>query len=139
MADTISHALPHVLRSSAEWFDDVERLVYDRQKERWLFGWAANARLPHRVNTRLSDVLVAADMPRLAFSPHCLRHTAATNLSRAGVPLDVLADLLGHTSIETTRRYIATSGQLSRWLADRKVKDGYTRAGGGGGGGIQRR
>jgi site-specific recombinase XerD len=36
---------------------------------------------------------------------HCLRHTYATNLLNAGMHIEVLRDLLGHHSLEQTRRY----------------------------------
>jgi site-specific recombinase XerD len=36
---------------------------------------------------------------------HCLRHTYATNLLNAGIPIEVLRDLLGHQNLEHTRRY----------------------------------
>jgi integrase len=39
---------------------------------------------------------------------HALRHTYATNLALAGVPLPVVMKLLGHTSLEMTMRYVHT-------------------------------
>jgi site-specific recombinase XerD len=36
---------------------------------------------------------------------HCLRHTYATSLLNARIPIEVLRDLLGHQSLEHTRRY----------------------------------
>ena len=36
---------------------------------------------------------------------YTLRHTAATRACTSGVPDRVLADLMGHTSTNTTRRY----------------------------------
>jgi integrase len=49
------------------------------------------------------------------FRRHGLRHTGATWLANAGVPLDVIARILGHTSLETTRTYLHVDG---RQLAD---------------------
>ncbi|WP_235201377.1 tyrosine-type recombinase/integrase [Microbacterium sp. CH12i] len=43
-------------------------------------------------------------MPNL--TRHGLRHTGATWLADAGVPLHVLQEILGHASIETTRGYL---------------------------------
>jgi integrase/recombinase XerC len=42
-------------------------------------------------------------------SPHRLRHTTATQLVRAGVDLVLVAEVLGHTSLETVRLYSAPS------------------------------
>jgi integrase/recombinase XerD len=59
------------------------------------------------------------------FSPHALRHGYATRLLRAGVPIEVVAELLGHASATTTsqtyahlevadhRRALVTAGVLT--------------------------
>ena len=51
-----------------------------------------------------------ARLPSLASDPdvvpHALRHTCASRLIRAGVPLPVVKDWLGHASIKTTMRYV---------------------------------
>jgi integrase/recombinase XerD len=39
------------------------------------------------------------------YTLHCLRHTNASALLNAGMPLECLRELLGHTSVEVTRRY----------------------------------
>jgi site-specific recombinase XerD len=36
---------------------------------------------------------------------HCLRHTFASEMLNAGMRLEYLQKLLGHTSVEVTRRY----------------------------------
>ncbi|MDE2325349.1 MAG: site-specific integrase [Betaproteobacteria bacterium] len=46
---------------------------------------------------------VAASMPGVHF--HDLRHSCATILLGLGVPLDVVRDILGHSTIKTTERY----------------------------------
>jgi integrase len=45
----------------------------------------------------------AAGMPHVNF--HDLRHSCATILLSLGTPLDVVRDILGHTTIKTTERY----------------------------------
>lgn len=40
-----------------------------------------------------------------SYSPHCLRHTFATQLLNAGVTLEVLKELMGHRSIQNTLKY----------------------------------
>jgi integrase/recombinase XerC len=52
-----------------------------------------------------TDADILDDAGALALSAHILRHTLATNLLRAGVDIVVVAELLGHTRLDTTRRY----------------------------------
>jgi len=49
--------------------------------------------------------------------PHSLRHTYATRLVVAGVPLSVVARLLGHRTVRTTMRYSHVSDEdAARWV-----------------------
>lgn len=43
------------------------------------------------------------------YHPHMLRHLFATTMIDEGVDLHTLADLLGHTTIKTTEKYLHTS------------------------------
>jgi len=45
---------------------------------------------------------------------HILRHTRAIDLLRGGVPVTVVQDLLGHSSLTTTAIYLRLSGQEAR-------------------------
>jgi site-specific recombinase XerD len=38
----------------------------------------------------------------IEFNPHLLRHTRATELIRAGVPIEIVSKLLTHRSVTTT-------------------------------------
>lgn len=49
-------------------------------------------------------------------SPHSLRHTAATNLLAAGVPIHVVQEILGHEHVSTTQRYDRDRGEFERSL-----------------------
>jgi integrase len=51
---------------------------------------------PSNLRRELQRILAAADLPSV--TPNELRHTAASLLSDAAVPLEQVADLLGHTS-----------------------------------------
>lgn len=46
-----------------------------------------------------------AGLSQKGYTLHCLRHTFATDLLNAGMRLEYLQALLGHNSIEMTRRY----------------------------------
>ncbi|MET3803651.1 site-specific recombinase XerD [Nakamurella sp. UYEF19] len=43
----------------------------------------------------------------MAFTPHMLRHTYATDLLHRGLPAEVVQKLLGHASITTTMNVYA--------------------------------
>ncbi|WP_433258540.1 tyrosine-type recombinase/integrase [Streptosporangium sp. CA-135522] len=75
-----------------------------------LFLNRRGGRLSTRAVDQLMDELAADadivdDAGALALSAHILRHTLATNLLRAGVDIVVVAELLGHARLDTTRRY----------------------------------
>lgn len=129
----IATRLPHLITPEAAdlWLEQVADLVTYRRDEKVLTPWDLPASpsvrerysltdewLPDPVvlNKRLTKCLRRIGWDRnQMFHPHALRHTAATNLARAGVPLDVLADVLSHASTDTTRRYLK-GGRLGEWL-----------------------
>lgn len=45
------------------------------------------------------------------YTPHVMRHTTATHLIEAGVPLAIVKNILGHSSIQTTQIYVDISQQ----------------------------
>jgi len=53
--------------------------------------------------------LQKADLQHSGYSLHCLRHSFATDLLNAKMPLECLRVLLGHCSLEITRRYARLS------------------------------
>ena len=61
-----------------------------------------------------------AGLSHKGYSLHCLRHTCATELLNAGMRLECLQQLLGHSSIEMTRRYAR--------LTDKTREEEYFRA-----------
>lgn len=71
---------------------------------------------------RVKHFLGLDDDPQ--FVPHCLRHTCATRLARAGIGMPVIKEWLGHSAIQTTMRYshfapsdLARAGELLAKLA----------------------
>lgn len=57
----------------------------------------------HRMMDDLAGACAKAGVRRIGW--HGLRHTFATQLTLSGVPLTVVKELLGHSSITTTMRY----------------------------------
>jgi site-specific recombinase XerD len=46
--------------------------------------------------------------------PHVLRHTRAMEMVRAGVPLTIVQQILGHANLNTTAVYLQFSGQEAK-------------------------
>jgi site-specific recombinase XerD len=73
-----------------------------------LFTGKASKRLTTRQIERIVSAL--GDEARIpGLSPHWLRYHYAKSLEKSGVAIEKIRDLLGHGSIETTRRYLASS------------------------------
>jgi integrase/recombinase XerD len=64
--------------------------------------------------------LEKAGLSDKGYTIHCLRHTFASELLNAGMRLECLQHLLGHTSLEVTRRYAR--------LTDKTREEEYFRA-----------
>lgn len=63
------------------------------------------------------------------YTPHVMRHTTATHLLEAGVPLAVIKNILGHASIQTTQVYLEITQQtvdkyMREWSEKWFPKDG---------------
>ncbi len=69
---------------------------------------------------RFEKHLKIAGLLHKGYSLHCLRHTFASELLNAGMRLECLQELLGHDSIEVTRRYAR--------LTNKTRKEEYFRA-----------
>jgi len=55
---------------------------------------------------------------RLKFVPHVFRHTFASRLVKAKVPLPVVQRLMGHSTIQMTLRYVQVSDDQNREAID---------------------
>ncbi len=57
-----------------------------------------------------------------AYTSHCLRHTFATSLLNAGASLEVLKELMGHTSLDMTLRYAKLYDATKRQQYDQAME-----------------
>ena len=69
---------------------------------------------------------------RYNYTPHSMRHTTATHMLEAGVPLVVVKNFLGHVSLQTTQIYTEISQdtldrQLKLWNDKWFLKDDHSR------------
>lgn len=123
MADLVCDELPHLSYLVPEWKGMVADLVRGRGRHPELplvprAGCGVD--INHTwVNRDLREVLVRIGLAENAFSPHCMRHTCATNLMKAHVGIEFVATCLGHANIQTTRRYQNMGGALKRLREDR--------------------
>jgi site-specific recombinase XerD len=54
-----------------------------------------------------------------SYTPHSMRHTTATHMLEAGVPLMAIKNFLGHSSVHTTERYAAlTQATVSNYIRE---------------------
>jgi site-specific recombinase XerD len=82
-----------------------ERLFYGQGRQR--LGYTA-------ARVMFGKYLDQAGLAHKGYSLHCLRHTCATELLNAGMRLECLQQLLGHSSIEMTRRYARLTDNTRR-------------------------
>ena len=73
----------------------------------------------YQIWAELKDLCKYASVSPEKVFPHNLRHLFATVFYRACKDIAKLADLLGHSSIETTRIYLVTSGMEHRQALDK--------------------
>lgn len=125
--------LPHLIPGGREGFiEPLHRMIDERRGRSHLIPWADKSPTtdwaahvhevaegmadPHRLYKRMPKWLALAGVPRNAFTPHALRHSFATNLLRAGLPLPMVSNLANHTSVQVTMRYLKLGGnELGEW------------------------
>lgn len=80
----------------------LELLQYSGKKIGRIFGNMTQRELRTEVWKALRNVSSAKQL-----SPHAIRHTFATEMTRAGMPTTTLAEILGHNSVDTTQKYVS--------------------------------
>ena len=67
---------------------------------------------PKSFEIRLAAVSKRCEIKKI--NPHALRHTLATRLVEEQTPLNIVQGILGHASMETTRKYLHKNPDLER-------------------------
>jgi integrase len=67
---------------------------------------------PKSFEIRLNAVSKRCEIKKV--NPHALRHTLATRLVEEKTPLNIVQGILGHSSIETTRKYLHKNTDIER-------------------------
>jgi len=81
-------------------------LAFRDSREEMLFYSSRRPVLSYgAVRNRFTRYLEKAELDDKGYTIHCLRHTFASEMLNAGLRLEVLQQLLGHSSLEVTRQY----------------------------------
>ena len=107
-----------------EWLTIRETLPIDKE-EKALFLSLQNRRICTRAMENIVKKFASESTPLKKITPHKLRSTFGTNLYRETNDIYIVADVLGHKDVNTTKKhYAAISDDLRRNVA-KKVKIGY--------------
>ena len=90
-----TEAIRHYLKRRKK--TDCQRLFVSQM------GEAIQGRIVNRI---LNRVVAQAGLKGRGITPHTLRHTFATHLIRNGTDIRTVQELLGHSDIQTTARYL---------------------------------
>ena len=87
----------------------------------FLFPNLSHHALTTRTIQRLFKVYAQTAGLNSEYTPHCLRHTFASELLNAGADLVTIQRLLGHDAISLTQRYARLSDQRKRQVYDQAM------------------
>ena len=105
-----------------DWLVDREKLLNDNDKETALFVSLQKKRITTRAVENLVKKYSSIASPLKKISPHKLRSTYGTNLYRETGDIYVVAEVLGHKDVNTTKKHYAAISEDIRRSAANKVK-----------------
>lgn len=109
-----------------KWLEERAKKWTGAQTHPALFLNRRGGRLSARsAYTVLRAIAEAANLSlgrEAVFTPHVLRHTAGTTMTREGTDIVIVAELLGH-SVETARRYSLPTHEDRRKAIERLTVD----------------
>ncbi len=113
---------PEVAEPLAEYMEERMRMEPLPGHESALFLSLQNRRITQRAVQNLVKKYAAVAAPlKSRISPHKLRSTYATNLYHETGDIYLVADVLGHTSVDTTRKHYADMTDARRRMAAEHV------------------
>ena len=113
---------PEVAEALADYMEERDRIETVPGHEDALFLSLQRRRITQRAVQNLVKKYAAVAAPLKArISPHKLRSTYATNLYNETGDIYLVADVLGHTSVDTTRKHYADMTDARRRMAAEHV------------------
>ncbi len=113
---------PEVAEALADYIEERERIETVPGHEDALFLSLQRRRITQRAVQNLVKKYAAVAAPlKTRISPHKLRSTYATNLYNETGDIYLVADVLGHTSVDTTRKHYADMTDARRRMAAEHV------------------
>lgn len=113
---------PEVAEALAEYMQERDRIEPLPGHEDALFLSLQRRRITQRAVQNLVKKYAAVAAPlKPKISPHKLRSTFATNLYNSTGDIYLVADVLGHSSVDTTRRHYADMTDARRRMAAEHV------------------
>lgn len=104
----------------------------DRTMELLFYGYKGKVLSYPAARMMFVKYLEKAGLSHKGYTLHCLRHTCATDLLNARMPLECLEKLLGHSRLEVTRRYAVLSDKTKEEeyfkamaVIERRERDGH--------------
>lgn len=114
---------PEVAESVAEYISEREKIVPLPGHENALFLSLQKRRITQRAVQNLVKKYASIAAPlKPRISPHKLRSTFATNLYNKTGDIYLVADVLGHSSVDTTRKHYADMTDARRRMAAEQVE-----------------
>ena len=116
-----------VAEALAEYMEEREKIDALPGHEEALFLSLQKRRITQRAVQNLVKKYAAVAAPlKPRISPHKLRSTFATNLYNKTGDIYLVADVLGHTSVDTTRKHYADMTDARRRMAAEQVCPPFT-------------
>lgn len=114
---------PEVAEALADYLEEREKIEALPGHEEALFLSLQKRRITQRAVQNLVKKYAAVAAPlKPRISPHKLRSTFATNLYNQTGDIYLVADVLGHSSVDTTRKHYADMTDARRRMAAQNVQ-----------------
>lgn len=126
-AELLDENTPHYLNAFHKYLialcqEALEWLSAKGQVSGFLFVNRRGNQITARgISSQLKTLAIRCNIPPETVYPHSFRHRFAKNFLEKFNDISLLADLMGHESIETTRIYLTKSTQEQRELIDKIV------------------